>query len=46
MPEKTKNVRLVKDEELDKVSGGSALDEVPVVDEHDYDENVRDKIDP
>lgn len=46
MPEKTKNVRLVKDEELDKVSDGSALDEVPVVDEHDCDEDVRDKIDP
>lgn len=30
-------------EELEKVTGGSALDDVPTVDEHDYDEQVRQK---
>lgn len=30
--------------ELKDVSGGSALDDVPVVDEHDYDDDIRKKI--
>ncbi len=30
-------------EELEKASGGSALDNVPAVDEHDYDNDVRKK---
>ena len=28
---------------LEQVSGGSALDEAPTVDEYDYDEEVREK---
>lgn len=31
-------------EALKDVCGGSALDNVPVVDEHDYDEDIRKKI--
>ena len=31
-------------EDLENVSGGSALDNVPVVDEHDYDEDIRKKV--
>lgn len=39
-PEETKKL---KQEELENVTGGSALDDVPTVDEHDYDEQVRQK---
>ena len=46
MPEKKKKEKLIQDEDLDKVSGGSALDDAPVVDEHDYDDDTREKINP
>ena len=46
MPEKKKKEKPIQDEDLDKVSGGSALDDVPVVDEHDYDDDTREKINP
>ena len=38
--EKKKELNLT---ELEQVSGGSALDEAPTVDEYDYDEEVREK---
>ena len=41
-----KKEKLIQDEDLDKVSGGSALDDMPVVDEHDYDDDTREKINP
>ena len=39
-PEESKELNR---EELEIVTGGSALDDVPTVDEHDYDEQVRKK---
>ena len=37
IPEEEKATKLTEDE-IEQISGGSALDDVPVVDEHDYDE--------
>lgn len=31
-------------EDLENVSGSGALDNVPVVDEHDYDDEIRKKV--
>lgn len=41
---KEQNEKEINVEELADVSGGGVLDSVPVVDEHDYDENIRKKI--
>lgn len=43
MEDRDKEVAL-KDEQLEKIAGGSTLDNVPTVDEHDYDDEVRDKV--
>lgn len=37
------NVKELKLEDLTNVTGGSALDDAPTVDEHDYDEEIRKK---
>lgn len=42
MTPEEKKKELNKDE-LSQVTGGSALDDVPTVDEHDYDEEIRKK---
>lgn len=34
----------IETEELEEVSGSGALEKVPVVDEHDYDEDIRKKV--
>ena len=39
-PDETKELNL---DDLEMVTGGSALDGVPTVDEHDYDEEIRKK---
>lgn len=41
---KVPNEKEIDVEALKDVSGGSALDNVPVVDEHDYDDDIRGKI--
>ena len=41
--EEKKTIKL-NEEDLEKVSGGGVLNELPPVDDHDYDDDVKDKI--
>ena len=42
--EKDDKMKELTVEELGEVAGGSLIDKVPTVDEHDYDDDIKEKV--